>query len=134
MSKFLDLNGLVYYDGKIKDVIDEKSAVSVSNTGTATDEVQYITIDGVEKKLAGGGSGGIIPEVTFEMGDAYPSMKFTPHVSYYGDKGGISFVSGPDSNIAGRLIGGKYGFSYLFNNTDPNSDYNGFFDVNDALS
>ena len=33
-----------------------KSTVSVSDTGTATDEVQYITIDGVEKKLAGGGS------------------------------------------------------------------------------
>jgi len=31
--------------------------VSVSNTGTSTDEVNYITIDGVEKKLAGGGSG-----------------------------------------------------------------------------
>lgn len=33
------------------------SKVSVSSTGTATDTVQYITIDGVEKKLAGGGSG-----------------------------------------------------------------------------
>lgn len=30
--------------------------VSVSATGTSTDEVQYITIDGTEKKLAGGGS------------------------------------------------------------------------------
>lgn len=34
------------------------SQVSVSPTGTATDEVGYITIDGVEKKLAGGGGGG----------------------------------------------------------------------------
>lgn len=33
------------------------SKVTVSSTGTATDTVQYITIDGVEKKLAGGGSG-----------------------------------------------------------------------------
>lgn len=31
------------------------SQVSVSETGTATDEVHYITIDGVQKKLAGGG-------------------------------------------------------------------------------
>lgn len=31
--------------------------VSVSATGTATSEVNYITIDGIEKKLAGGGSG-----------------------------------------------------------------------------
>nr|AIF26683.1 hypothetical protein [uncultured bacterium fosmid pJB83B9] len=33
------------------------SIVTVSATGTATDEVQYITIDGIEKKLAGGGGG-----------------------------------------------------------------------------
>lgn len=31
------------------------SVVSVSATGTATEEVSYITIDGVEKKLSGGG-------------------------------------------------------------------------------
>lgn len=30
------------------------SVVTVSDTGTATDEVKYITIDGTEKKLAGG--------------------------------------------------------------------------------
>lgn len=34
--------------------VGNKSSVSVSATGTATDEVQYITVDGVEKKLAGG--------------------------------------------------------------------------------
>jgi len=34
---------------------DTGSTVSVSSTGTATDTVQYITVDGVEKKLAGGG-------------------------------------------------------------------------------
>lgn len=33
------------------------STVSVNSTGTATDEVKYITIDGVEKKLAGGIAG-----------------------------------------------------------------------------
>lgn len=38
-----------------KEEVDTKSTVSVSSTGTATDEVGYITIDGVEKKLAGGG-------------------------------------------------------------------------------
>ena len=32
------------------------SIVTVSATGTSEEEVQYITIDGVEKKLAGGGS------------------------------------------------------------------------------
>ena len=55
MSKILDYNGLEHYDEKIKQVISKKSEVSVSNIGTATDEVGYITIDGVEKKLAGGG-------------------------------------------------------------------------------
>lgn len=30
-----------------------KSVVSVSDTGTATDEISYITINGVEKKLVG---------------------------------------------------------------------------------
>lgn len=34
------------------------SVVSVSATGTATEEVSYITIDGVEKKLSGSGGGG----------------------------------------------------------------------------
>lgn len=33
------------------------NGVSVSATGTATDEVQYITINGTEKKLAGGSGG-----------------------------------------------------------------------------
>lgn len=42
------------YDGYAAQIA-AKSTVSVSATGTATDEVQYITIDGVEKKLAGGG-------------------------------------------------------------------------------
>lgn len=41
-------------DQDILDDIDSKSTVSVSDTGTATDEIQYITIDGVEKKIAGG--------------------------------------------------------------------------------
>ena len=43
-----------------KSELDTKSTVSVSDTGTATDEVKYITIDGVEKKLAGGSE---LPEV-----------------------------------------------------------------------
>jgi len=34
-------------------ILDGNNLVSVSPTGTATDEVKYITIDGVEKKLAG---------------------------------------------------------------------------------
>lgn len=34
--------------------ICSKSAVSVSNTGTATDEISYITVNGVEKKIASG--------------------------------------------------------------------------------
>ena len=33
-----------------------KSVVTVSNTGTSTDEVNYITINGVEKKIGGGGT------------------------------------------------------------------------------
>lgn len=40
----------------IESLENDKSTVSVSGTGTATDEVSYITIDGVEKKLAGGGT------------------------------------------------------------------------------
>lgn len=34
--------------------VGDASLVSVSSTGTATEEVNYITIDGTEKKLAGG--------------------------------------------------------------------------------
>lgn len=43
-----------YNKTQVDDAIATKSTVSVSATGTSTDEVQYITIDGVEKKLAGG--------------------------------------------------------------------------------
>lgn len=42
----------------IRTAVAGKSTVSVSATGTATEEVKYITIDGVEKKLAGGSGGG----------------------------------------------------------------------------
>lgn len=42
---------------KLNGISSGATAVSVSATGTATDEVGYITIDGVEKKLAGGGGG-----------------------------------------------------------------------------
>lgn len=38
------------------DQVAAKSTVSVSASGTATDEIGYITVDGVEKKIAGGGS------------------------------------------------------------------------------
>ena len=49
--------------------IDEKSTVSVSATGTSEDEVQYITIDGVEKKLAGGGAARTVFRVFCNVGD-----------------------------------------------------------------
>lgn len=42
-----------------------ESTVSVSNSGTATDEVSYITINGVEKKLAGGSGGGSVGLIPF---------------------------------------------------------------------
>lgn len=45
---------------------DGKSVVSVSSTGTATDEVEYITINGVERKLKGG-AGGITNGVAYEI-------------------------------------------------------------------
>lgn len=38
------------------DLYNKISSVSVSSTGTATDEVSYITVDGVEKKIGGGGT------------------------------------------------------------------------------
>lgn len=48
---------------------DDKSTVSVSATGTATDEISYITVDGVEKKIAGGGGGGAVNSVNGFTGD-----------------------------------------------------------------
>lgn len=39
----------------VKTSLDEKSTVSVSDTGTTSNEIQYITVDDVEWKLAGGG-------------------------------------------------------------------------------
>ena len=49
----LDANGNLTDSGK---KASDFSKVEVSATGTATDEIGYITVDGVEKKLAGGGS------------------------------------------------------------------------------
>lgn len=54
-EKNLNGAGLEHFSSIIKDAIADKSEVSVSATGTATDEVGYITIDGVEKKIVGGG-------------------------------------------------------------------------------
>lgn len=48
----LDANGNLI-DSRKK--ASDFSKVEVSATGTATDEIGYITVDGVEKKLAGGG-------------------------------------------------------------------------------
>ena len=48
----LDANGNLTDSGK---KASDFSKVEVSATGTATDEIGYITVDGVEKKLAGGG-------------------------------------------------------------------------------
>lgn len=47
----LDANGNLTDSGK---KASDFSKVEVSATGTATDEIGYITVDGVEKKLAGG--------------------------------------------------------------------------------
>lgn len=49
---------------------NKKSAVSVSDTGSSLDEVKYITIDGVEKKLAG--------SVNIEVDDAIDSVSKNP--------------------------------------------------------
>lgn len=38
---------------EVESELSQKSTVSVSPTGTSTDEISYITIDGVEKKIAG---------------------------------------------------------------------------------
>lgn len=46
-------NSSISAHSDIRSDIASKSTVSVSATGTATDKVQYITIDGVEKKISG---------------------------------------------------------------------------------
>ena len=56
---------------------DGKSVVSVSDTGTATDEVEYITINGVEKKIKSGGGGSSTPA---EEIHAYDRKKTLPMV------------------------------------------------------
>lgn len=48
-------------DSRVSDIettVASKSEVSVSSTGTATDTISYITVDGVEKKIDGGSGGG----------------------------------------------------------------------------
>jgi len=56
-------HGLMTASDKIKlnSIAIGANSVSVSATGTSTDTVSYITIDGVEKKLASGGGGGADP-------------------------------------------------------------------------
>lgn len=72
---------------------DTGSEVSVSATGTATDEVQYITIDGVEKKLAGGG-GGSINGITNGTGN---------NSLIFGNNNAIKTATADDSIVAGAL-------------------------------
>lgn len=56
-------------DNQLNTAIQEKSTVSVSATGTALDEVEYITVNGVEKKIKSGGSSGasIVPITWSEL-------------------------------------------------------------------
>lgn len=50
-------------------VAEKASKVSVSSTGTATDEINYITIDGVQKKIAGSGGTGAVSSVNGKTGE-----------------------------------------------------------------
>lgn len=43
--------------GAVNELNASKSVVSVSSTGTATNEANYITVNGVERKIGGSGSG-----------------------------------------------------------------------------
>lgn len=62
--------------------VDTKSTVSVADTGTATDEVNYITIDGVEKKIAGAGKEGKVwKELSLNLAD---TRKMIQGKSVYG--------------------------------------------------
>lgn len=45
------INQNFYTKQEVDEKLSQKSSVSVSNEGTATDEISYITIDGVEKKI-----------------------------------------------------------------------------------
>lgn len=59
-----NITGTLSNQTDLQTALNGKSTVSVSDSGTATDEVQYITINGVEKKLAGGG--GIVNGIAYE--------------------------------------------------------------------
>ena len=48
------INQNFYTKQEVDEKLSQKSSVSVSNEGTATDEISYITIDGVEKKIKSG--------------------------------------------------------------------------------
>lgn len=53
-NKIAKISFTDYRTSAAQDIIDAtKSSVSVSDTGTATDEIKYITVDGVEKKITG---------------------------------------------------------------------------------
>lgn len=56
-SGFITSSDLTGYatETYVDDAVADKSEVSVSNTGTSTNEVSYITVDDTEYKIAGGG-------------------------------------------------------------------------------
>lgn len=77
----------------VDNAVDTKSTVSVSATGTATDEIKYITVDGVEKKIAGGGSGG---SYTFTNGltESSGTVGLNSDLFYVANNAGTKFSSG----------------------------------------
>ena len=72
-----EITGTLSNQTDLQNALNAKSIVSVSDTGTATDEVQYITINGVEKKLAGGSGSGITNYEVIDRLNALPTATAT---------------------------------------------------------
>lgn len=68
----------VSLDQDVVDEIDSKSTVSASQTGTSTNEINYLTVDNVEYKLPSGGGGQAqFEQVILNMTDCIDQQRST---------------------------------------------------------
>lgn len=104
--------------------ISSKSSVSVSNEGTSNDEISYITIDGVEKKIKSGSGSSAISTVISEQTaqllldedktttiTSSDEPLYTDFNSLMNNSGTQLVVTTPDNSISVKLIEESY-FKY----------------------
>lgn len=113
------INQNFYTKQEVDEKLSQKSSVSVSNEGTATDEISYITIDGVEKKISSAITTVISDQTALLLLDEDKTTTitssdgplYTDFNSLMNNSGTQLVVTTPDNSVSVKLIEESY-FKY----------------------